>query len=89
MRATSLLYCCSIVEVAGCATGSTRPKRCPNRGRASRPLPSFPTNVKHKATGGRVQPPHQAPRHLALIHRSAWKVDFANFGLTAFYEVHV
>ena len=30
--------------VAGCATGSIRPKRCPTAGRASRPLPSFPRN---------------------------------------------
>jgi hypothetical protein len=35
-------YLPSVHAVAGCATGSTRPKRCPCAGRASRPLPSFP-----------------------------------------------
>src|SRR5215211_2162213 len=34
-----------ILGVAGCATGSTRPKRCPTAGRASWPLPSFPSNA--------------------------------------------
>src|SRR5215211_58620 len=34
-----------ILGVAGCATGSTRPKRCPTAGRASVPLPSFPSKV--------------------------------------------
>src|SRR5215208_1814187 len=34
-----------ILGVAGCATGSTRPKRCPTAGRASWPLPSFPSNT--------------------------------------------
>src|SRR5829696_4941826 len=34
-----------ILGVAGCATGSTRPKRCPTVGRASWPLPSFPSNA--------------------------------------------
>src|SRR5215211_3413267 len=34
-----------ILGVAGCATGSTRPKRCPTAGRASVPLPSFPSNA--------------------------------------------
>ena len=35
-------YLLAVCAVAGCATGSTRPKRCPTAGRASRPLPSFP-----------------------------------------------
>src|SRR5215208_4904792 len=34
-----------ILGVAGCATGSTRPKRCPTAGRASWPLPSFPNKA--------------------------------------------
>jgi hypothetical protein len=34
-----------ILGVAGCATGSTRPKRCPTAGRASVPLPAFPSNA--------------------------------------------
>src|SRR5829696_6469187 len=34
-----------ILGVAGCATGSTRPKRCPTVGRASVPLPSFPSKA--------------------------------------------
>src|ERR671921_2399702 len=42
--------------VAGCATGSTRPKRCPTAGRASVPLPSFPSKAQNKAPIGRKQP---------------------------------
>jgi hypothetical protein len=35
-------YLLTLRAVAGCAIGSTRPKRCPRTGRASLPLPSYP-----------------------------------------------
>src|SRR5215208_6722024 len=38
-------YLLTLRAVAGCATGSIRPKRCPTAGRTSRPLPSLSLRV--------------------------------------------
>src|ERR671910_805770 len=71
-----------ILGVAGCATGSTRPKRCPTEGRASVPLPSFPSKAQHKAPMGRKQPSVISPRHV-----SSPSTISANFAFWAFSEL--
>src|SRR5919112_2890624 len=78
----------SILGVAGCATGSTRPKRCPTAGRASMPLPSFPSKAQHKAPIGRKQPLVISLETRIPYSQSAWKMNSANFALTQFSEVH-
>jgi hypothetical protein len=60
-------YLLTLHAVAGCATGSTRPKRCPRAGRASWPLPSFPRNRQYKTMDGCMQPPYHPPGHLGPI----------------------
>src|SRR5829696_3709418 len=59
--------------VAGCATGSTRPSRCPRAGRASRPLPlSLATGSINSWSVAR-NPMKRPTRHVALRHPSACK----------------
>src|SRR5215211_3675622 len=60
-------YLLTLRAVAGCASGSTRPHRCPVAGRASRPLPSIPSNRQHKAVVVYKQPPRHLPRDSYLL----------------------
>src|SRR5215211_6384911 len=68
-----------ILGVAGCATGSTRPKRCPTAGRASMPLPSFPSKAQHKAPMGRKQPSVISLETRIPYSQSVWKENSRKF----------
>src|SRR5829696_5420703 len=66
--------------VAGCATGSTHPKGAHVRDGLLGLYRLSPCNRYHKARYGGKQPSRHTPSRVALIQRSAWKGNSANFG---------